>query len=93
MITNILRRFSSNIKVVNKRSTSRMEEIAKNIFNSSVNAVKPSELITKNKLLGIVRESDREYLEINNSGNLKRFDIKGKNIKIGNSYKIFNNRV
>lgn len=61
----------------------RMEDALKRIFYSSVNSVKPSELITKNKLLRLIDENSRQYIEINQKNSLRKFDVTNKNIHLG----------
>jgi hypothetical protein len=59
----------------------------KEIFHASVNAVKPKQIVEKNKLLKFVYDKDhqREFIEItkNESDSLK-LDITDKKIHIGN---------
>lgn len=61
----------------------RMEDALKRIFYASVNSVKPSELITKNKLLRLIDENSQQYIEINQRNSLRKFDVTNKNIHLG----------
>jgi hypothetical protein len=60
-----------------------MEEIAKSIFKSAVDAVTPHELITKRQIIALKRELDREFLEIKNNDSVYKLDVTDKNIHIG----------
>jgi hypothetical protein len=62
----------------------RMEDKIKDIFYAAVEAVKPSELITKNKLLSLKTIENKEIIVINHKGREERVDITDKNIHIGN---------
>lgn len=61
----------------------KMEEAAKAIFNSSVEAVTPHELITKRKIIALKKESGKEFLQIVNKNSVYKLDITNKNIHIG----------
>lgn len=80
---NIFKRFSSILYSDIQNSDKKMEDLIKDIFYSSVNSVKPCELITKNKLITICSENNREFIEIKNKNSLSRFDITGKRIHLG----------
>lgn len=62
----------------------KMEELAKDIFNTAVEAVKPSELITKNKFLSYNKIGSKEVIEINHKQSSYQLDITDKKIHIGN---------
>lgn len=80
--TNILKRLTRLFSVIQK-SDRNMEEIIKDIFYTSVNSVKPCELITKNKLLTIRKENNREFVDIKNKDELRKFEITNKRIHLG----------
>ena len=63
-----------------------MEEKLKNIFKASVNAVKPSDLITKKKLIRLVNKNDRKLLSIQNGNVEKEFDVTDKKIHLGKCF-------
>lgn len=81
--SSFFKRFYSNFKGVKQENIFLMEDKLKCIFSASVDAVKPSELITKNKLLSFADEKDRKFMNINIGQSLKKFDVTGKNIHIG----------
>lgn len=81
--TNILKRLTTRLFSVIQKSDRNMEEIIKDIFYKSVNSVKPCELITKNKLLTIRKENNREFVDIKNKDELRKFEITNKRIHLG----------
>lgn len=70
---------------VGVRKNTRMDEVIKNIFYSAVNAVKPSELITRNNLMKVYNVNSREIIEFNCGKQAKKFDVTGKRIHLGES--------
>lgn len=81
---NIVKRFHTRFYSVTQKRNQKMEEIIKDIFYASVNSVKPCELITKNKLVNIlVSKNNKEFIEIRNKTNFKRFDVTDKKIHLG----------
>lgn len=79
----ILKEFNPRYFSVISKSRVNMEELLKEIFIASVNSVKPNELITKNKLIKLSSESGREYFEIKQRGNVRKFDVTDKRIQLG----------
>lgn len=61
----------------------KMEEIAKSIFYAAVQAVTPHELITKNKMISLQKEGDREIIKIKNQQSYCELDVTDKNIHLG----------
>lgn len=82
-IIKVFERFRPKFFSVMQPTNIRMEDALKRIFYSSVNSVKPSELITKNKLLRLIDENSRQYIEINQKNSLRKFDVTNKNIHLG----------
>lgn len=80
-------RNSIKLLIVNDKKLCHMDIKLKEIFHASVNAVKPKQIVEKNKLLKFVYDKDhqREFIEItkNESDSLK-LDITDKKIHIGN---------
>jgi hypothetical protein len=79
-----LKRFYANLKSVKQNCDFIMEDKLKSIFYASVESVKPSELITKKKLLRFADENNRNVIEINCGKITKQFDVTKKNIHMGN---------
>lgn len=92
---NFARSFSKRFYSVIKKSDKIMEDKIKDIFYASVNSVKPCELITKNKLIKLCSENNRDYIEIKNQANLRRFDVTDKKIHLGEetSIKFYNSNI
>lgn len=82
-IIKVFERLGPKFFSVMQPASTRMEDALKSIFNSSVNAVKPSELITKSKLLRLVDENSRQFIEISQKNSLRRFDVTNKSIHLG----------
>lgn len=66
-----------------QRSEFSMEDAIKRIFTDAVNSVKASELITKNKFIKFYQESDQNFIEIKQKNHLKKIDVTGKKIHLG----------
>lgn len=62
-----------------KRFTS-MDKTLSEIFQASVDAVRPTELIGKRKFVQIYKSSGREFVEI---GKAKKYDVTDKKIHMG----------
>lgn len=83
ILLNSFKGFSSRYFSVMQHSNKNMEDVIKNIFYASVNSVKPSELITKNKLRRFYDESNREFVVIKQKSGTKKFEVTNKKIHLG----------
>ena len=81
----LFKRFYSSSSIVISKCHLKMEEKLKNIFYASVNAVKPSELITKKKLITLESKNDLKVLSIQNGKFESEFDVTEKKIHMGKS--------
>lgn len=70
----------------NKYLNLDMEEIARNIFLASVNAVKPCELMTVNKLVQLHKDNGKSFIEIKCNGKIDRFEVTNKNLHLGERF-------
>lgn len=88
LIINSFKRFPTRLFSVMSPTCANMEEGIKKIFYASVNAVKPSELITKNKLIKFCNVNNREILEINQGDKSVKYDVTDKKIHLGKENKV-----
>lgn len=83
IIINYFKWITARSLSVMKLSDKNMEDIIKKIFYASVDSVKPCELISKNKLIRICDENNRELLVIKHEGGLSKYDVTDKRIQLG----------
>lgn len=84
--TKVLRRIGTGKVSVSTRQNFDMEEVMKSIFYAAVDSVKASEIVTKNKLMKLYNANNREIIEINVGMKMKKFDVTGKRIHLGESF-------
>lgn len=82
MRININRILLRQLSVTSIKCT-RMEDMITGIFRAAVESVKPSELITKNELIKLYIEKDREILEISQGPKKWKCDVTDKKIHLG----------